>query len=341
MESIQASIIGGSGYTGGELIRLLHSHPRVEIQDVTSRTHQGRSLSKVHPHLRHLDHKFTGVDQIDPADVLFLATPHGISQQLIDQFLKRYEVIIDLSSDFRLNTLNLYQTWYGDHQRPELLSEFSYGLVELHREEIQTTNLISSAGCNATVSILALYPLVQEGIIDQNDTIVIDVKVGSSEGGKEFNLSTHHPERVGTVRSYQPTGHRHSAEIIQELGMDQIMMSATAIELVRGSLATIHVLKDIPEKVLWKTYRKYYGNEPFIRLICERSGHHRLPDPKLLSGTNYCDIGFQSDQQTSRTVLISAIDNLMKGSAGQAVQAMNLRFGFNETMALEFTGLFP
>jgi N-acetyl-gamma-glutamyl-phosphate/LysW-gamma-L-alpha-aminoadipyl-6-phosphate reductase len=174
--------------------------------------------------------------------------------------------------------------------------------------------------------------------------VVVEVKAGSSEGGNSASDASHHPERSGAVRSYKPTGHRHVAEMLQELGADaEIHFSATSIEMVRGILATCHVFltSDLTEKDIWKVYREDYGDEPFVRIVKERAGIYRFPEPKLLAGTNYCDIGFEADPDSNRVVVMSAIDNLMKGAAGQAVQAFNVMHGFDERTALGFTGLHP
>jgi N-acetyl-gamma-glutamyl-phosphate/LysW-gamma-L-alpha-aminoadipyl-6-phosphate reductase len=226
-----------------------------------------------------------------------------------------------------------------------LLQEFVYGIPELHREEMRTARRVSSAGCNATAVILALYPFYARGLVD-TDRTVVEVKVGSSESGSHMTESSHHPERSHCVRSYKPSGHRHVAEMIQELGQGEtipIHFSATAVDLVRGILATGHLFLKTPmeEREIWKLLRQSYGDEPFLRIVKERDGIHRMPEPKLLYGTNYCDIGFERDPHSNRLVVISAIDNLMKGAAGQAVQAFNLMYGFPETTGLEFAGLHP
>lgn len=347
MEKIKVSIVGASGYTGGELLRLLLFHPFVEIKQVTSESNTGKFVHKVHPNLRKSTIlKFNSVNELEPCDLLFLCLPHNSSQNKIDEFKKIAPRIIDLSADFRLKDPNEYEKWYGHkHARPDLLNEFVYGIPELHREEMKKSNFISSAGCNATASILGLYPLFKNGLVDEDRT-VIEVKVGSSEGGNKVNEGSHHPERSGVVRSYMPTKHRHTAEILQELSFGkkiQVHFSATAIDIVRGLLATCHVfLKDnLQEKDIWKIYRETYGNEPFIRIVKESEGIYRFPEPKLLSGTNYCDIGFKKDEFSNRLVVISAIDNLMKGAAGQALQAFNIMFGFDEKTGLEFPGLHP
>ena len=346
MTEINATIVGGSGYAGGELVRILLGHPNINLKQVTSRSELGSFVFRSHPNLRgRTKLKFTDPNSIEDTDVLFLCLPHGESQRRLFEFQNKAKTIIDLSADFRLRDLQLYKQWYGEHTTPQLLEKFVYGIPELHREEMRNSNLISSAGCNATAIALALYPLFMENLVEIDRTVA-EVKVGSSEAGVASSQSSHHPEKAGSIRSYQPTNHRHTAEIIQELSKEQpisLHMSATSLDIVRGVLATSHVFlkEDLEEKEIWKTYRKYYQNEPFIRLVNEKTGIHRYPDPKFLAGTNYCDIGFERDPNSNRLVVISAIDNLGKGAAGQAVQAMNITLGFDETLGLEFPGLHP
>jgi len=338
---IEVSIAGASGYAGGELLRLLPGHPEIRIKQATSERFTGRSVTKAHPNLRKTTAlKFVSLEELEACDCLFLCLPHGIAQQKIRQFFRIAPRIIDLGGDFRLRDPEEYSHWYGHpHARPDLLDDFVYGVPELHRDEIRRARLVAKAGCNATATILALYPLARA---DWIDSAVVEVKVGSSEAGNRPSLAGHHPERSNAVRSFKPTGHRHAAEIIQELGVP-IHFSATAIDLVRGVLATCHVFlkRDRTEKDVWHLYREAYGKEPFIRLVKERTGIYRYPEPKLLQGTNWCDIGFEKDPASNRLVVISAIDNLMKGAAGQAVQAFNLMCGFPEETALDFTGLHP
>lgn len=347
MNPIRVSIVGASGFAGGELLRLLLFHPKVQVMQVTSERYFGKPVSKVHPNLRkQTSLTFCGIDDLQPCDVLFLGLPHGSAQKQIERFLPLAERIIDLSADFRLNDGESYKKWYGQaHRRPELLQQFVYGIPELHREEMKSARYVSSAGCNATATILALYPLYKEGWVHADRTVV-EVKVGSSEGGNKVSEASHHPIRHGCVRSFKPTGHRHIAEMEQELAFGQsltIHFSATSVEMVRGVLATSHVFlnRSLSEKDVWKLYRRYYGKEPFIRIVKERDGLYRYPEPKLLAGTNFCDIGFELDARSNRLVVISAIDNLMKGAAGQAVQAFNIMYGFEETTGLEFPGLHP
>ena len=225
------------------------------------------------------------------------------------------------------------------------MKDFVYGVPELHREEIRGASFVTGAGCNATATILGVYPFFKQGLVDRDRTVV-EVKVGSSEGGNAASDASHHPERSGAVRSFMPTLHRHCAEIYQELAFGEpirVYFSATSIEMVRGVLATAHLFlrEPLEEKDVWKIYRQAYGNEPFIRIVKEADGIYRFPEPKLLSGTNYCDIGFQKEKGSDRLVVLSALDNLMKGASGQAVQAFNLMNGFEETLGLEFPGLHP
>lgn len=340
---ITASIAGGSGYTGGELIRLLLQHPCVEIRQVTSERFAGKSVYKVHPNLRKAtDLKFCAMSELEGCDVLFLALPHGRAMADIERLRELAPGVVDLSADFRLDDPEAYRKWYGqEHARPDLLQEFVYGVPEVNRVRLASARYATGAGCNATATILALQPLYKRGLVER---AVVEVKTGSSEAGNAPGDASHHPERSGAVRSYKPTGHRHVAEILQVLGNDApIHFSATSIEMVRGVLATSHVFLNqrITEKDAWRMYREDYGGERFIRIVKERSGIYRYPEPKLLAGTNYCDIGFELDPESDRLVVISAIDNLMKGAAGQAVQAFNIMQGFAEDTALGFTGLHP
>lgn len=343
------SIIGGSGYAGGELVRLLLGHPHAELKQVTSERNAGKFVRSVHPNLRkRSDLKFSTIDDLEPVDVLFCALPHGVAMGQMGTLREKAPIIIDLSADFRLNNPDAYPKWYGhEHTLPELLGKFVYGIPELHREEIRQADLISSAGCMATTTILGLYPLFQAKVVDLSKPVVVEAKTGSSGSGGSPGLGSHHPERSGAMRSFKPTGHRHSAEVIQELTVDgqapEVAFSATAIEAVRGILATSHVyLKEpLADKDLWGIYRAAYKEEPFMRLVKEASGVHRYPEPKLLSGSNWCDVGFERDPDSNRVVVMAALDNLMKGAAGQAVQAFNIRCGFPEETALEFTGLHP
>ena len=346
MSRIRVAIVGGSGYVGGELVRLLGQHAHAAIAQVSSERFAGQPVAQLHPNLRRvcaLD--FCAPGELQPCDVLFLCLPHGRAMLEIDRYQALAPRLIDLSADFRLKRPEDYALWYGvQHPRPELLARFVYGIPELHREELRDARLISSAGCNATAAILALHPLFKHRLVQPAATVA-EAKVGSSEGGNTVSDASHHPERSGCVRSYKPTGHRHAAEMIQELGGGEVHIhfSATAVEMVRGVLATCHVFleRGLENKDVWQLYRREYGAEPFIRIVKEREGSHRYPEPKLLAGSNYCDIGFELDPHSRRLVVMSALDNLMKGAAGQAVQAFNIMHGLPETTGLEFPGLHP
>ena len=354
MNRIRVAIVGGSGYTAGELLRVLLFHPQVEITQVASSSHAGHYVHSVHPNLRKLcSLRFCHTDDLSSCNVLFLCLPHGASSESIEQYQKLAPRIIDLSADFRLRSPGLYRRWYGsEHRETSLLASAVYGLPELHREQLREATLVSGTGCMATAAILGLAPLYRTGLVNQSLPLVVEAKVGSSAAGATPGASSHHPDRSGSVRSFEPTGHRHTAELIQELGAlcmgnadlsQTVAFSATAVELVRGVLITAHafVNEDIDERFLWRLYREAYSDEPFIRLVKERSGVYRYPEPKILAGSNFCDIGFELDASQRRVVVMAALDNLMKGAAGNTVQSLNVMFGWDETLGLNFPGLHP
>ncbi len=343
---IKAAIVGASGYVGGELLRLLLGHPKVEVTQITSDSYAGQYAHFVHPNLRgHTSLRFVPHSEVAPCNLLFLATPHGQAMGQIEAYAGLAERIVDLSADFRLRNPADYDKWYEHpHPHPEWLSKFVYGLPELHREEMAGARYASGVGCNASVTILALWPLYHRGLVRET---VVEVKVGSSEGGAKPSPASHHPERSGVVRTYMPKGHRHIAEIIQELALDpqepKFHFSITSVGTVRGATATCHCLlkDDLDEREAWEFYRQDYGDEPFVRLVRAKRGIYRYPEAKFLSGSNHCDIGFEADPENQRLVVISAIDNMMKGAAGSAVQSMNVMVGWPETLGLEFPGLHP
>lgn len=374
---LRVSIAGGSGYAGGELLRLLLAHPRVEVAQVTSRRLAGRFVHHAHPNLRRQTMlQFVPPGALEPCDLLFASMPHGEGLRLADTLLSLAPRVIDLSADHRLRRASDYPVWYGwEHPAPERLNRFVYGLPELHRAEIAGATHVSGTGCMAAAAILALWPLFKQGIVE-NDPVVIEGKFGSSAGGSDPSPSSHHPERASVIRTYEPVGHRHTAEVAQELGMAMTMappmaaatgtaipssagspgcatpaadsvkvhLTATAVDAVRGLQCCCHVfLKDpaLEERDIWRVYREAYGREPFVRLVKERHGAHRHPDPKVMAGSNYCDLGFARDPHSRRLVVMAALDNLMKGAAGNAVQAMNVMMGWPETEGLTFPGLHP
>jgi N-acetyl-gamma-glutamyl-phosphate/LysW-gamma-L-alpha-aminoadipyl-6-phosphate reductase len=346
-ERIPVAIAGASGYAGGELLRLLLFHPAVQVRQASSASHVGEPVGRVHPNLRRVtDLAFCAHDELEGCAVLFACLPHGEAMRRIDHLRTLAPRIVDLSSDFRLKDAADYPLWYGhDHPRPELLGRAVYGLAELHRSEIADADLVACGGCNATAVILALAPLYRRDLVDRRRTVV-EVKAGTSEAGNQPSPGSHHPERAGSVRAYRPTGHRHLAEMRQELGLgpeETIHFSATAIDMVRGIHCVAHtfVSNGLDERAAWRVFREDYGDEPFVRLVNERRGIHRLPDPRIVAGSNYCDIGFARDPSSDRLVVMSAIDNLVRGAAGQAVQAFNIMHRLPETTGLEFPGLHP
>ena len=320
----------------------------------TSRKYAGEYVFRVHPNLRGItDTKFVPLDPsklAESADVVFAALPHGESVKVVPQLADAGLKIIDLSADFRLSDKGQYPSWYGyEHPRPDLLEKFVFAVPEINREQVKGARLVSSPGCMAITTILALAPLLKEKSLGiDREHIVVDAKIGSSGAGGKPSLSTHFSERYNVVRPYKPAGHRHSAEIEQVLAamageQVKISMSAHAVNMVRGILCTSHLFTQGAVKPLdiWKAYRSMYTGSFFIRLVRDKQGPFRLPDPKLVIGSNFCDIGFEIEGRTGRIVALSATDNLIKGAAGNAVQSMNLMLGFDEKTGLAMAPIHP
>ena len=340
--TLRASVVGGSGFTGGELLRLLTRHPEFEVVQATSRSYERKTVGRVHPNLRELDLRFTSPAELESVDVLFAATPHGVSMERIDDFFDSAETVVDLSADFRLSTAQQYDEWYDGHVCPEYLDRAEYALPELNRENLPGADLLASGGCNATATLLGLKPLFDAGILEGDERVVVDVKVGSSEGGAGGGDSSSHVERSGIVRPYAPTGHRHEAEIEEFLGLS-VSFTAHAVDMVRGASATCHVFPSSPvsKSDLWEAYRESYADEPFVRTVAGGGGVYRYPEPKVVAGTNMAEVGFELDPGNRRLVVFSAIDNMMKGSAGQAIHGANVALGLEETAGLDATGFHP
>jgi len=323
------SIVGASGYAGGEFLRLALSHPYLEVKQVTSRRFAGEPVHFVHPNLRgRTNLKFVPPEKLEPADILVLALAH---------------VLVDLSADFRLKDPELYRRYYGEHPRPDLLGRFVYAVPELYREALKGADWIAGAGCNATATLLGLYPLLKAGVLKPTP-IFVTLLISTSAGGAEASPASHHPERAGSIRVYKPTGHRHTAEVVENLpGRPEVHLTAIATDRVRGILMTAQcfVQDGWSERDVWQAYREAYAGEPFIRLVKQKKGVHRYPDPRFVQGTNYADIGFELEEDTGRLVVMTAIDNLVKGTAGHALQALNVRMGWPETLGLDFPGLHP
>jgi len=347
--SVKVAVIGASGYTGGELLRILATHPMVEVAVATSREYKGKPITHVHPHLRgfYPNMRFTevSIDKMLETDLAFLSLPAGVSKNYVPQLLESGVKVIDLGPDYRLKNPEDYERWYGwSHPHPDLLSKAIYGMPELHREEIRGAELVASPGCNSTAAILALIPAVESNLIDL-EHVAVDVKVGSSEAGRKPTPGTHHPERANVMRPYEASGHRHVAEIEQELSaiarrMVRVAFVPHAVGAIRGALATAHTwLIDGDEKRILKAYISRYGKEPFVRII--RGPPVGYPDPKYVVGSNFADVGFAVERRIGRAAFMAAIDNLMKGAAGQAVQCFNLLMGFEESEGLRFPPLKP
>jgi N-acetyl-gamma-glutamyl-phosphate/LysW-gamma-L-alpha-aminoadipyl-6-phosphate reductase len=345
--SLTASVVGASGFAGGELLRLLAGHPSFELVQATSREYENRTVGHVHPNLRELDLRFSSPDSLATVDALFAATPHGVTMANVEEYLDAAALLVDLSADFRLSDETAYDEWYDGHEAPEYLDGATYALPELGREELEDADIVASGGCNATAVLLALAPLVEADMLDTGDRVVADLKVGSSEGGASGGAAASHAERSGVVRPYAPTGHRHEAEIADQLGLS-VDFTVHAVDMVRGAAATCHTFPGgvdtaggVDTTDLWAAYRDAYADEPFVRLVAGSGGTYRYPEPKAVAGTNLAEVGFATEPGEDRVVAFAAIDNVMKGAAGQAVHAANIALGLEETAGLEFQGLHP
>jgi len=348
---LRVSVVGASGYVGGELLRLLLNHPGCEIASVTSKRYAGELIYRVHPNLRGstaLKFEEMSPEKMNDSEIVFSALPHSQSSEVVCGLIAQGRKVIDLSADFRLKDAAAYEQYYGyKHLHPDALEESVYGLPELHREEIKKADLVAVPGCMATAAILGIAPVISQSLIDPAK-LVVDAKIGSSGAGVSPTLASHHSERSGGVRPYKTTHHRHIAEMEQELSAvtkQEVRVSFTphAVNMVRGVLATVHAFGKGPveTKDVWKAYRSMYEKEPFIRMVSDNRGLYGLPNPKTTTGTNYCDIGFEVDPHNNRLVIFAALDNLTKGAAGQAVQCFNIMSGIDERAGLNTVGLHP
>jgi N-acetyl-gamma-glutamyl-phosphate reductase len=345
---LNIAIVGSSGYTGGELYRILLHHPRAIVTVVTSEKSAGKPLTDIFPHLTGLTDLIC--EPLDPeriakkADFIFLALPHVTAQEAAFRFRKLGKKVVDLSADYRLLDPASYEKWYEHcHQYPELLKSAAYGLPELHREKIKRASLIANPGCYPTSAILGLAPLLKKGSVDLQ-SIIIDSKSGVSGAGRSPSLAHLYPEVNEGLMAYHIGTHRHTPEIEQELsGLAgrQVTVSFTPhlIPMNRGILTTIYAgfSQETNAAQLHALYQEFYQQEPFVRLL--PAG--RFPNVRNVRGSNFCDIGVYADPRTGRAVVVTAIDNLVKGASGQAIQNMNLAMGFEETEGLKFAGLFP
>ena len=345
---IKAGIIGATGYAGAELVRLLAGHKDVDIVWYGSRSYINDNYANVYRNFckivdaRCLDDNLG--ELADQADVIFTATPQGFLASVLTEEILEKTKVIDLSADFRIKDVAVYEKWYGiEHKSPQFLAEAVYGLCEINREKIRGARLVANPGCYTTCSILTAYPLAREGLIDM-DTLIVDAKSGTSGAGRGAKVPNLFCEVNENIKVYGVATHRHTPEIEEQLGYAAgrpVTLSFTPhlVPMNRGILATEYA--SLKEMVSWeevkKIYEKYYGKETFIRVLDQGV----CPETKWVEGSNYVDIGFQIDLRTGRIILMGAIDNLVKGAAGQAVQNMNLLFGLPETQGLELVPMFP
>ncbi len=345
---LHVGIVGASGYTGVELARILAGHPEIRLTAATSRQYAGQPLAEVFPNLRKrvdiLCENLTTDELIERADFFFTAVPHKTAMEIVPQLLAAGKKVVDLSADYRIHDPAVYQAWYQKHTSPQLLAEAAYGLPELYREQIRTARLTANPGCYPTSVILALTPLLRRGLINP-DTLIIDSKSGTSGAGRAASVGTVFCEVTDGFKPYKVGGtHRHIPEIEQELSAaagQSVTVSFTPhlLPVSRGILSTIYATLTSQGSAtdLQALYEATYADEPFVRML--PSGVP--PATQHVRGSNCCDISLQKDERTGRLIIMSAIDNIVKGASGQAVQNMNLMNGFPETTGLMGVPLFP
>ncbi|MDX1775980.1 MAG: N-acetyl-gamma-glutamyl-phosphate reductase [Desulfobulbales bacterium] len=344
---IKVGIVGASGYTGVELARLLSSCPDIKLTAATSRQYNGIKLAEVYPNLAGIVditcEDIQTEELADRADLFFTAVPHRTAMAIVPDLLKAGRKVVDLSADFRLHDAAVYEKWYQEHIAREYLPEAVYGLPELHREQIRKARLVANPGCYPTSVILGLAPLLQAGIIEP-ETIIVDSKSGASGAGRLAQTGTLFCEVNDGFKAYKVGEHRHTPEMEQEIGKlcnkkTTISFTPHLLPMSRGILSTIYVKLAGPQTdaELHAIYQEFYQDEPFIRL-CEGG---TFPATQFVRGSNFCDIGLKVDKRTGRLVILAAIDNLVKGAAGQAVQNMNIMCGLPETGGLLTVPLFP
>jgi N-acetyl-gamma-glutamyl-phosphate/LysW-gamma-L-alpha-aminoadipyl-6-phosphate reductase len=331
------AVVGGRGFVGGELLRLLVHHPEVEVAAVTSDTHAGRAVENAHPPLRGSGLRYSRRADLEPVDLVFLAGVHGSTVQILDDMAALAPKIVDLTADFRITDAALMERYYGWSRSGEQAEAFVRGLPELHRKQIVEADRVAVPGCMATSAILSLAPLAARGLLRE---VQVDARTGSSGAGASSGDANSHALRSGVMRVFAPFDHRHEAEVHEALGVD-VSLTVTATPQVRGVQTLTKVtVGEVSERELLAMYRDDYGAEPFVRLVNSPRGTYRYPDPKVLLGSNYCDVGIVADHR-GKALVIGSLDNLMKGAAGGAVQCMNLMLGLPETCGLTFPGLHP
>ncbi len=343
---LNVSVIGASGYGGGEVVRLLLGHPEVRLRHLVAETRAGEPFAEVFPNVRgFIDGRTEPLDQAAVAtdsDVVFLALPNGVAMSLVPQLGDRVRVI-DLAADFRFRRAPAYERWYkAPHIAEALLEQAAYGLPELHRAEIRRARIVGNPGCYPTAALLAIAPLLQSGLA-RPTAIVIDAKSGVSGAGRAASSRTHFSEVNENVFAYSTPGHRHTGEIEEELrllaGEVSFTFTPHLIPMTRGILATVYLqpARAVTREAAEAAFREAYGGEPFVRVLDGES----LPQTKATLGSNFCDVAVRVDPQSGTIIAFAAIDNLVKGAAGQAVQNMNLMCGFPEELGLRVPGLFP
>lgn len=343
---IKVGIIGATGYAGSELVRLITQHPKAELVTMTSQSYAGQEYKEVYSNYSHLDYvcEEEHIEEMaEKCDVIFLALPHGVASKKINADILSKTKIIDLGADFRIQDVDVYEKWYTTHYSKDILPEAVYGLCEINRDKIKSKRIVANPGCYTSCSILSLYPLVKEGMIDLS-SIIIDAKSGATGAGRGLSLGNHYCELNESVKAYKVASHRHTPEIEEQLSIaagQDIVLNFTPhlIPMDRGILATCYATlnKKYTYDDIRKAYEKHYGNEHFIRLTKEGV----FPETKWVKGSNFVDIGFTVDERTNRVIVIGALDNLFKGAAGQAVQNMNIIMGIEETTGIDYVPIFP
>ena len=345
---IKVGIIGATGYAGSELVRILLGHKDVEIKWYGSRSYIDKKYASIYQNFFQLVDANCMDDNMevlaDQVDVIFTATPQGLCASLVNEEILSQVKIIDLSADFRIKDVKVYEEWYKlEHKSPQFIEEAVYGLCEINREDVKKARLVANPGCYTTCSILTCYPLVKEGIIDPN-TIIVDAKSGTSGAGRGAKVDNLFCEVNENMKAYGVATHRHTPEIEEQLGYacgEKITINFTPhlVPMNRGILATAYasLKKDVTYEEVKAIYDKYYADEKFVRVL-EKDV---CPQTKWVEGSNYVDVNFKIDPRTNRIIMMGAIDNLVKGAAGQAVQNMNLMFGLKESEGLELVPMFP
>ena len=343
---IKVGIIGATGYAGSELVRLITQHPKAELVTMTSQSYAGQEYKEVYSNYSHLDYvcEEEHIEEMaEKCDVIFLALPHGVASKKINADILSKTKIIDLGADFRIQDVDVYEKWYTTHYSKDILPEAVYGLCEINRDKIKGKRIVANPGCYTSCSILSLYPLVKEGMIDLS-SIIIDAKSGATGAGRGLSLGNHYCELNESVKAYKVASHRHTPEIEEQLSIaagQDIVLNFTPhlIPMDRGILATCYATlnKKYTYEDIRKAYEEHYGNEHFIRLTKEGV----FPETKWVKGSNFVDIGFTVDERTNRVIVIGALDNLFKGAAGQAVQNMNIIMGIEETTGIDYVPIFP